>query len=275
MTILSNNDEPTTQEIEVQQSAEPSSSTQPNSWPTLPSWAKNQADRKKWGSRLNITEWDEDEQEDSTYRLSNGWKGSDLVHSKTSPVRVLEYRLSFFQQNRNQSTVIPRATTADAHGNGNAGINTDIGAATLTGIVHFTSRAESHKGYCHGGSMCSVMDDCIGWTGFCASGTCIPWSGFTVQVNTKLCKPIKTGSILKVICRITKMERRKVWVKALLIDPTFALAVEALDDGDNSTEEDVDIDCGSKTIDELRSTLKSCIHAEGEGLIILNKGVIN
>jgi hypothetical protein len=73
---------------------------------------------------------------------------------------------------------------------------------TLRGIVHFTSAAESHKGLCHGGAMCSVFDDIIGWTAFSVTGVCIPWSGYTVEVNTRL-KPYAfywptKSSILKI-----------------------------------------------------------------------------
>ena len=39
--------------------------------------------------------------------------------------------------------------------------------------------------------MTALMDDVIGWCGFCAEGTCKPWCGFTVQVDTSLKAPIK------------------------------------------------------------------------------------
>jgi len=124
--------------------------------------------------------------------------------------------------------------------------------AVLTGIVHFTSRAESHRGYCHGGSMCSIMDDIIGWTGFCASGRCLPWSGYTVQVNTKLMKPVPVGRVLLLECRIVRLERRKVFVVAKLIDPA----------GDGSVVEEGD------------SGIDAVVHAEADGLVILNRGVL-
>jgi len=56
-------------------------------------------------------------------------------------------------------------------------------------------------------------------------------------------KPIRVGSYLLVRARITKVERRKVSVIAELIDPS--------ETDDNSS-----------------------IHATGEGLVILNKGVL-
>jgi hypothetical protein len=33
---------------------------------------------------------------------------------------------------------------------------------SLVGFVYFSKQAESHKGLCHGGSMCALMDDAIG-----------------------------------------------------------------------------------------------------------------
>ena len=87
---------------------------------------------------------------------------------------------------------------------------------TLRGIVHFTSAAESHKGLCHGGAMCSVFDDIIGWTAFSVTGVCIPWSGYTVEVNTRLMKPVPLGSLLELSCSVTKIDRRKVYLHAIL-----------------------------------------------------------
>ncbi len=200
-------------------------------WPTLPVWA-HQQHRDKWGERLVIHEWEgQNESGNPTdveqYREENGWKGSDLVHSISSPVRILEYRVQY-----------PSTSP-------NMGVDT-----TLTAVVYFTEKAESHRGYCHGGSMCSVMDDIIGWTAFCVTGRCLAWTGYTVQVNTSLMKPIRVGQILKLCCTIEKVERRKVFLKAKLVAP------------DTSTDEDQNND-------------QDIVHATGEGLVILNRGVLD
>lgn len=152
--------------------------------------------------------------------VRNQTKGNDLVHSVSSPVRILEYRVQY--PNEHEGTQIQ-----------------------LTGIVHFTKFAESHKGFCHGGSMCGIMDDAIGWIGFCVTGECKPWSGFTVQVNTSLVKPVVVGQVLKLRCRIVRVERRKVSSLVELVDPGGGD-----DDGDE------------------------CVHARAEGLFIANRGVI-
>jgi len=111
----------------------------------------------------------------------------------------------------------------------------------LCGVAYFSHKAESHAGYCHGGSMCSVIDDVIGWCAFLVTGECRPWSGYTVQIDTSLLRPIPVHSVLLVRSTIVKVERRKVFVDASIVDP--------------SAEEDV-------------------IHARGSGLVILNRGIL-
>lgn len=87
----------------------------------------------------------------------------------------------------------------------------------------------------------SVMDDIIGWCAMFVTGTCHPWSGFTVQVNTSLRRPIPVGKFLLARATITKVERRKVFIEAVLMDP----------------ENGNDI-----------------VHAEGDGLVVMNKGIL-
>ena len=186
---------------------------------SVPNWVQDQRD--DWGSPLSVHEWDDVD----SYRQKNGWQGRDLVHDAKAPVRVLEYFVNYGQG-------IPGTPLKKG------GVGT-----VLTGISHFTKRAESHKGYCHGGSMCSLMDDIIGWCAFLTTGECIPWSGFTVQVNTALKKPIPVDTYLLVKATITKVERRKISISAELIDPS----------------------CEDQT---------NNLHATGEGLVILNKGVL-
>jgi len=183
----------------------------------LPSWVEDQRD--DWGIPMNVAEWDDVD----SYRAKHGWKGRDLIHDRHAPVRVLEYFVQF--------------------GNGIEGTPLSSGGVdtTLTGIAHFTHRAESHKGFCHGGSMTSLLDDVIGWVAFVTTGRVVPWSGFTVQVNTSLKKPVPVGSFLLIKATITQVERRKVSVRAELIDPS----------------------CDENNI-----------HAVGEGLVVLNRGVL-
>ena len=135
---------------------------------------------------LHIPEWENG----ARWRLQNGWLGSDYAHGPDAAVHVAGYGLA------------------------GKGVGT-----RLVGCVHFGTGAESHKGLCHGGTMCTVMDDVVGWTGFCVSGTCVPWSGFTVQVNTGLQNPVPVGSWLRVEGVITSVERRKVRVHASLTSP--------------------------------------------------------
>ena len=116
---------------------------------------------------LRVKEWD-----DESTRSADGFKGRDYVHSSDAGARVTRYFLC----------VEPRAD-ADAAGIAAAGPQ----RIRLHGTVRMGPAAESHRGLCHGGSMTALMDDVVGWTGFCATGTCIPWSGFTAQVRS--CPP--------------------------------------------------------------------------------------
>lgn len=118
----------------------------------------------------------------------------------------------------------------------------------IISAVSFSPDAESHKGLCHGGTMCAVMDDCIGstkysfhnndiikvfsgWMGFCESGKCIPWSGYTVQVDTSLKKAISINSTLKLEAWIEKREgKKKIYVKCKLWNP-MTQEVHALGSG--------------------------------------------
>ena len=140
------------------------------------------------------------------------------MHDVHAPVRILRYYVQY--------------------GSPRGGVGT-----TLTGLCHFTPRAESHAGFCHGGAMCALLDDVMGWCAFLVTGTCRPWTGYTVQINTSLQKPIAVQAILLVQARIVKVERRKVFVEAELVDPGM------------NGKEDV-------------------YHAKGDGLVILNKGVL-
>jgi acyl-coenzyme A thioesterase PaaI-like protein len=166
-----------------------------------------------WGEPLVVPEWEDDTE---GYRAKNGWQGRDLVHDENAPVRITRYFVQY--------------------GNGND-ISDDVsitrgGVGTiLTGVVVFTPRAESHQGYCHGGSMCSVMDDVVGWCSFLTTGRCQPWSGFTVQVNTSLRQPVAVNATLLVRAEISKIERRKVYMKAVLVDPANEDRVHAICDG--------------------------------------------
>jgi len=225
-------------------------------WPKLPSWAEHNS-RKSWGGRLNILEWEgSDQQTVDSYRQNHGWKGSDLVHSISSPVRILEYRVQY------PTLVVPLPLTGiqgqvqaqEIQGQGQ--VQGQGEGTILTGMVHFTAKSESHQGFCHGGSMTSIMDDAIGWIGFCVTGECRPWTGFTVQVNTSLKKPVQVGKILMIRAVIDKVERRKVFAKVELVDPGVCVVHD---------NDDHDHDDGREEV----------LYATGEGLVIVNHGVIN
>lgn len=148
-------------------------------------------------------------------RVSMSFTGTDYCHSRpNSPVHIMEYVL------------LPPKDGESYY--------------SLCGLVHFSPKAESHIGLCHGGSMTAVMDDALGWLGFCFEGKVKPWCGFTVQVDTSLRKPVKVGSLLKVLAWVERREGdRKVYVCARLTD--------VADDGEE------------------------VVHCEGRGLFLLSK----
>lgn len=119
---------------------------------------------------------------DEVFRASNGWKGNDFIHSKSSKgPRILRY-------------------FRDAADN------------SLIGAVVFGPNSESHAGLCHGGSMTAVLDDVLGHTAFLCGGKG-PWTGATVSVNCTLKKPVKVGDVLKVWGRVVSRSRRKVVIE--------------------------------------------------------------
>jgi acyl-coenzyme A thioesterase PaaI-like protein len=145
----------------------------------LPEFAQ-QLQSNKQLHRVRLREW-----EDLDWRDKNGWKGRDLCHNpEGKAVRVLQYYY-------NDET------------------------KKMTGIVWFGPHAESHRGLCHGGAMTSLMDDFCGHMAFLNS-TQGPWSGATVQVNVALKKPVRVGSVLRIVGKISKQEGRKVYVEAVL-----------------------------------------------------------
>lgn len=157
--------------------------------PDLPEWY-TRVKSSPFAEKLDVREWmDEGWRQDE-----GGWKGKDYVHSASAACRVLEYSLLKPQPELGQQR--PK----------------------LVGVAYFSPRAESHKGFCHGGSLCALMDDCVGWLGFCVSGKCEPWSGYTVQIDTSLKKPIPVGAILKIEGEIESVERRKVWIRVNVTD---------------------------------------------------------
>ena len=156
-------------------------------YPTLPAWYED----IKSSSDCSVVDEGVREWDDESWRLTDGgFSGTDFVHSRSrAPVRVLEYLI---------------VNRAPAGNEASTDLNEGLFHPSLVGPAYFSSAAESHKGLCHGGSMCALMDDAIGWMGFCMSGRPRGWTGFTVQVciivsfdmiliserKCELCKPL-------------------------------------------------------------------------------------
>ena len=135
-------------------------------YPPFPAWYED----IKSSSDYSVVDEVVREWNDENWRLSEGgFSGTDFVHSRSrAPVRVLEYLII-------HRSSVGREPSTD--------LNDGLFYPSLVGPAYFSPAAESHKGLCHGGSMCALMDDAIGWMGFCISGRPKEWTGFTVQVN--------------------------------------------------------------------------------------------
>ena len=259
----------------------------------LPDWVHDQQD--SWGERLEVEEWQDDDGDnngtsnttsnsnhreggggggylsDHVHRRQLGWKGRDLIHDVYSPVRILQYHVQYgpsLSSSSGEEGVDDQALTQQQPQH-RGGIGT-----TLTGVVHFTTRAESHAGYCHGGSMTSVLDDVIGWNAFLVTGSCRPWTGFTVQVHTNLVRPIPVDSYLIVQATIVGIVRRKVSIEAVLYDPkenppTTITPTDPNNNNNNNTNDRMGGRCS--TFSTIRS---SAIHATAQGLVVMNRGVL-
>lgn len=138
----------------------------------LPSWAAQFEDTTRF-TRVRLREW-----EDPNWRRQHGFQGTDLCHRPEASgggVQVLGYWV-------------------------------DEAAQRLVGIVRFGPRCESHAGLCHGGSMCALLDDLLGWCCFVFGDG--PWTGCTAQVNCKLKRPVPLGAVLKCSAAVDKREDR-------------------------------------------------------------------
>ena len=147
---------------------------------SLPEWLHEMVQSKHWPLLSNtVREWnDETWRREPSQQGGGGFSGYDFCHSPDAAVRILDYCL------------VPATSRSGSDmGFAAASLQPPLAPSTrhsfpqLIGAVHFTPRCESHQGLCHGGSFCALMDDAVGWTGFCVTGCVRPWSGFTVQVS--------------------------------------------------------------------------------------------
>ena len=187
---------PNQQTALLQQLAIGTSSSTPIAYPNLPEWY----DVIKAQANVVVVDDSVREYRDEMWRLGEGgFSGTDLMHSRSrAACRVLEYLL------------IPNERTTEPES-----------GPRLIGAAYFSEASEGHKGLCHGGSMCALCDDALGWIGFCADGIAPkPWSGYTVQVDVSLKKPVLVGSLLRLEAWIERREGpRKIWACCKLVDP--------------------------------------------------------
>jgi hypothetical protein len=127
----------------------------------------------EWGEKVMVPEWEED----SGYRdkLLVERMGIDVVSSLTG------YSMSFFSQCLLTGKDLVRDASpvrvseyCVAYGNSDNALPgfSRGGVGPFSPELPHLHRAESHRGFCHGGSMTSVLDDVIGWCAFMTTGEC-------------------------------------------------------------------------------------------------------
>lgn len=154
-------------------------------------------------SMLDIPEWRDEE-----WRSADGFKGRDFCHSPSAAVRIVDYLLlpatvkdpegvttecfpklvgpAHFTQRAESHRGTNRSSVLSFWYAAVPNLQTPCWAlyvhVSLTCAPIHTVHVFQYTGLCHGGSFCALMDDAIGWMGFCVSGAVKPWSGYTVQV---------------------------------------------------------------------------------------------
>ena len=89
-------------------------------------------------------------------------------------------------------------------------------------VVMFTPNSEQAKSWVHRGALCALMDDAANWAGFCVSGVCDRFCGFTKHVDVSLKRPVRVGSVLKLIGETMEIKNRTdCHVKCKIIDPAY------------------------------------------------------
>merc|ERR1719471_1257096 len=105
--------------------------------------------------------------------------------------------------------------------------------------------------------MTSAMDDILGHICFLAAGHG-PWSGATVQVNCKLLKPVRVGQTLLIEGRVSRQEKKKVFIEATLADEDGAVYC-TMDGvsiaGAKLQKEETELDCRRWHYDEVNRTV--------------------
>jgi len=201
----------------------------------LPGFA--QALRKSPSHRqVKLREW-----EDTAWRAAQGWKGRDLCHNPDGKgVRLLEY---FWEES----------------------------SQTLTGVVWFGPEAESHRGLCHGGAMCALLDDVCGYYAFMGKGG-QPWGGCTVQVNSALRKPVQVGSVLRVVATgefgETKRGMQKVKIRAVLDEPPLDTTSTLNPFSAEFGKKEGDASCAEAADNKANGSAQPVVYANLEGLSI-------
>ena len=74
-----------------------------------------------------------------------------------------------------------------------------------------TAPYEGYPGYLHGGIMCAILDEAMGWAAYNLSGGTL---AVTAKVHVRFKRPAPVGQPLTVSASITRKTKRRIWTRA-------------------------------------------------------------
>jgi uncharacterized protein (TIGR00369 family) len=76
-----------------------------------------------------------------------------------------------------------------------------------------TDLYEGYPGYLHGGILCAILDEAMGWAAYRLSGGTL---GVTAKVHVRFRRPAHVGQPLSVSASITRKTKRRIWTRAAI-----------------------------------------------------------
>jgi uncharacterized protein (TIGR00369 family) len=76
-----------------------------------------------------------------------------------------------------------------------------------------TDLYEGYPGYLHGGIVCAILDEAMGWAAYKLSGGTL---AVTAKVHVRFKRPAHVGQSLSVSASITRKTKRRIWTRAAI-----------------------------------------------------------
>ncbi len=93
-------------------------------------------------------------------------------------------------------------------------------------LLHLGSGLNSHPGLCHGGIIATVMDEIMGVL-LAVNRNWVQSATATAYLNTRYLKPVRTPQAVLVTARFTRVEGRKYFLHAELVNGEEEVLAEA------------------------------------------------